>query len=200
MNLALQKIFSKHYSPLLTQNHTHGASSRSGTRDLRDRIEKLFYRHSVKSIFDAGCNDCNWMIIMAQYVEYKGGDISLAMVANVWREYPELDVVLHDITTDPIPTVDLLFVRDVAIHLNNQDKRRLWENWFASNVPWILITHNKEVTENTDFQYSTQFPFASANWELDPWMFPAPLDSVDEYESKGRCLGLWHRDQFKGIL
>ena len=200
MNLVLQKIFSTLYSPLLTQNHTDGASSEMGTRNLRDQIDKLFQRYDVKSIFDAGCNDCNWMKLVAQYVQYKGGDISLAMVANVWKEHPEMDVVLHDVTSDPIPAADLLFVRDVAIHLNNQDKRRLWENWFDSHVPWILITHNREVAENTDFQYGPQFPFASANWELDPWKFPVPLDSVDEYGPGSRCMGLWRRDQFKGIL
>lgn len=201
MNNDLQKIFSIFYTPALTNNQVEGASSELGTRALRDKIVDLFARYSISSIFDAGCNDCNWMQIISQYVNYKGGDISLAMVADVWRWFPDLDVIVHDITTDPIPDVDLLFVRDVAIHLNNKDKLCLWKNWMNNNVPWILITHNKEVTNNEDALYvRNKLPFAAANWELAPWNFPPPLDFVDEYGPGGRCLGLWHRDQLKGIL
>lgn len=201
MNFTLQKIFSTFYSPQLTENHKPGASSVAGTQELRGRIVELFERHNIKSIFDAGCNDCNWMKIVSLYVDYKGGDISLAMVADNWSRNPELDIILHDVTTDPIPTVDLLFVRDVAIHLNDSDKLNVWRNWVNSDVPWILITHNKEIHYNKDAQYQPgQLLVEQANWELAPWNFPPPLDFVDEYGPNGRCMGLWHKDQFKGIL
>lgn len=203
MNSQLQKLFSIIYSPDQTDNTKTGASSVTATSNLRIRIGELFTTHNIKSIFDAGCNDCGWMshLIDSTKVSYRGGDISLAMVANVWRRHPELDVQVHDVTTDPFPTVDLLFVRDVAIHLNNQDKQKLWQNWVDSNIPWILITHNLEVSENFDFEYSEQlFPFSSANWNISPWNFPAPADLVSEYGPNDRSMGLWHRDQFKGIL
>lgn len=202
MNTQLQKIFSFFYTPGLTNNTEHGASSKAGTAELRDKIVELFDRHNIRSIFDAGCNDCNWMQIISQYVDYHGGDISLAMVAECWRQWPELDIIVHDVTTDPIPEVDLLFVRDVAIHLNNKDKLSLWKNWMNSSVPWILITHNrKEVVVNEDTKYMRkQLPFAAADWELAPWNFPPPTDFVEEYKPGGRCMALWHQDQLKGIL
>lgn len=203
MNSQLQKLFSIIYSPDQTRNAVSGASSPAGTDNLRRNIAELFKKYNIKSIFDAGCNDCGWVSRLQDYlfIEYHGGDISLAMVADVWRRSPELDVQVHDATTDPFPKVDLLLVRDVAIHLNNQDKQKLWKNWFDSNIPWILITHNLEVSENFDFEYSEQpFPFSSANWNFSPWNFPTPVDLVSEYGPNGRSLGLWHRDQFKGIL
>ena len=203
MNSQLQKLFSIIYSPDQTDNRNTGASSITDTSNLRIRIGELFTTHNIKSIFDAGCNDCGWMrhLVDSTKVDYRGGDISLAMVADVWRKLPELDVQVHDATTDPFPTADLLFVRDVAIHLNNQDKQKLWQNWFDNNIPWILITHNLEVSENSDFEYSEQpFPFSSANWNFSPWNFPAAVDLVSEYGPNDRSLGLWHRDQFKGIL
>lgn len=202
MNNELQKIFSTFYSPLLTDNKVSGASSEAGTRNLRDRLVDLFSRHNIRSIFDAGCNDCNWMKIISEYVDYKGGDISLAMVADVWRWHPDLDVILHDITTDAIPDVDLLFVRDVAIHLNNKDRMCLLKNWLSSNVPWILITHSPgETIDNAEAQYiPNKLPFAAVDWELTPWNFPPPVDRADEYDPGGRCMALWHRDQLKGIL
>ena len=207
MNLYLQRLFSIFYSPEQTNNDESGASSVADTGDLRIQIENLFTKYNIKSIFDAGCNDCDWMTLVIDHskVEYHGGDISLAMVADVWRRRPTLDVQVHDVTTDPFPNVDLLFVRDVAIHLNNQDKRKLWQNWIASGIPWILITHNKEIQEgievNEDFEYNGfDFPHASANWEIEPWKFPPPTDIIWEYGIGGRAMGLWHQNQLAGIL
>lgn len=199
MNPNLQKIFSTLYSPLHTAGNVGGASSIPGTQELRDKVIDLFERRNVASIFDAGCNDCNWMKIVGQFVQYRGGDISLAMVADAWHRHPELDIILHDVTTDPIPSVDLLFVRDVTLHLNNQDRRRLWINWHSSNVPWILITHNTQVDQNTDIDYSAEtFPFSSVNWQISPWNFPAPTEQLVDNNSNN--MSLWHRSQFKEIL
>ena len=196
MNQTLQKIFSNWYSPVQTNGNLTGASSVPGTQRLRDTIIELFERHNISSIFDAGCNDCNWIKIVSQFVQYQGGDISLAMVADAQHRHPELDMVLHDVTTDPIPKVDLLFVRDVAIHLNNHDRGQLWLNWYRSNVPWMLITHQTYIDQNTDVEYSTEnFPFSAVNWQLPPWNFPDPLDQVIDPDSNS--MSLWHRDQFK---
>jgi hypothetical protein len=206
MNLQLQKLFSIIYSPDQTKNSESGASSIADTRNLRIQIENLFKQYNIKSIFDAGCNDCGWMARLQDHVsfEYHGGDISLAMVADVWARCPELDVQMHDVTTDLFPTVDLLFVRDVAIHLNNQDKRKLWQNWIASDIPWILITHNLEIREgielNDDFEYTNAFPFASANWEMEPWKFLPPTDIIWEHGINGRAMGMWHQNQFADML
>jgi SAM-dependent methyltransferase len=206
MNLDLQKLFSLSYSPAKSDNST-GASSIEGTAQLREHIIKLLKKHSITSMFDAGCNDCNWSQFLAESIEYKGGDISLPMIAHVWDQRPWLDVRLHDATTDPFPNADVLFVRDVAIHLNNQDKIKLWNNWYSSTIPWILITHNLEVDTNTDFEYGTQynwelaqFPWSPANWEITPWNYPAPVDHVWEYGPNSRSMALWHRDQFRNIL
>jgi hypothetical protein len=202
MNSHLQKLFTKLYSPDQTKNSEHGASSVQDTVDLRQRIENLFVQYNIKSMFDAGCNDCEWMsrLVGNTHVAYQGGDISLAMVAHAWRTRPELDVQVHDATTDPFPVVDLLFVRDVAIHLNNADKKKLWQNWLDSNIPWILITHNLESKHNSDFEYTNEFPFAMINWQIDPWNFPAPVGQVWEYEINGRCMSLWNQNQFKGKI
>jgi hypothetical protein len=199
MNLNLQKLFSLSYSPAKS-NNSIGASSIEGTAQLRENIIKLFKKHGITSMFDAGCNDCNWSQFLAESIDYKGGDISLPMIAHVWDQRPWLDVRLHDATSDIFPAADVLFVRDVAIHLNNRDKMKLWNNWYSSEISWILITHNLEVDTNTDFEYSNQFPFSPANWEITPWNFPVSVDQTWEHGPNGRCMALWHRDQFRNIL
>jgi hypothetical protein len=202
MNAELQKLFSINYSPDQTDNVKSGASSVNGTLTIRQHIENVLAKHNIKSIFDAGCNDCGWMSIIVDntQVVYHGGDISLAMVAHVWKTRPKLDMQVHDATTDPFPPVDLLFVRDVSIHLNNVDKKKLWQNWLDSNIPWILITHEPELDYNQDTDYTHGFPIAGANWLLEPWNFPQPIDQAWEYKVGGRCMALWHQSQFDTLL
>jgi hypothetical protein len=199
MNLELQKLFKSFYTPSQTQTEY---DSITDTANLRQRIIELFKKHSIASMFDAGSNDCIWMSELLRNIEikYQGGDISADMVAYVNTEFPERLVQVHDATTDAFPTVDLLFVRDVAIHLNNADKQKLWNNWLDSNIPWILITHNLETLSNQDFEYTNEFPFASVNWQLAPWYFPEPVDQAWEYGVGGRCMALWNQNQFKGKI
>jgi hypothetical protein len=206
MNVELQKLFSMFYSPDRTANSEAGASSVNGTANIRPSIKQLFVQHNIKSIFDAGCNDCGWMSELLQDLDiaYQGGEISPTMVDYVHRTFPNLMVQVHDATTDKLPQVDLLFVRDVAIHLNNADKRRLWQNWLSSNIPWILITQSPDYDHNRDFMYKNDDPFISintyVNWKLEPWGFPAPVDQVWEYDPGGRCIALWHRTQIENLL
>ena len=204
MNIDLQKLFSLWYTPAKTNNKVDGASSVTGTQQIRANMARLFDTYHVQSIFDAGCNDCHWIQLVVEPHNYLGGDISPEMIQVVKQSYPELNVIVHDVTNDPLPRVDLLLVRDVAIHLNNEHKRALWNNWLNSDIPWILITHSthdgcvkSDKFINTDVDYTTtEIPFAHVDWEIDPWNFPPPIDIVWEYNPNGKCLGLWNQNQF----
>jgi hypothetical protein len=203
MNLNLQKMFSLAYTPEFQATEDRAGSSLEWTQKLRYELPGLYKKYNIKSMFDAGCNDCSWSSRLEHSIEYHGGDISLPMVASVWRNYPDLDVILHDITTDPLPAVDVLFVRDVAIHLNNQDKTALLKNWLHSNIPWLLITQDDYERDNPDVEYDKiNFPVAWVNWTKAPWNFSEPTDQIWETNGHeyGRRLALWHRDQIKGLL
>lgn len=203
MNLKLQRLFSLAYTPEQQAKEDRLASSLEWTQKLRDELPELYARHNIQSMFDAGCNDCSWASRLCQTIEYHGGEISLPMVASVWRNFPMLDVILHDITTDTIPKVDVLFVRDVTIHLNTADKIRVLHNWIDSGIPWLLITHDEYEKENRDFDYDKEhFPLGWVNWELNPWNFPPPTDQIYEVDrdESGRCMALWHRNQILGLL
>jgi hypothetical protein len=203
MNLNLQRLFSQAYTPEQQAQEDRGASSLEWTQKLRDELPGLYVRHGISHMFDAGCNDCSWSSRFDHTIKYQGGDISLPMVASVWRNYPGLDVILHDVTTDPLPPVDVLFVRDVAIHLNTADKTRMLRNWIDSSIPWLLITHDEYEKQNRDFEYDQEsFPLGYVNWRIAPWNFPAPQDQIYEVDrdESGRCMALWHRDQLKDII
>lgn len=191
--------------------HDRGSSSLQGTRHLCSQLPDLFAKYQISSMFDAGSNDGAWQLqTIAQHVNYMAGEHDAQVVEYAKKQYPDLDIRIHDMTCDPFPAVDLLFVRDANIHMNNFYKRQLLRNWLSSSISWLLITQIQDCLENLD---SNQIPgewyFAETNWHLDPWNFPEPLQRVEDlavdtlidqnYKQIDRFMCLWHRDQIKGL-
>lgn len=195
MNNELMKLMSNLFDPQQqARDENRGGSSMEHTAKLRQELPLFFKKHNIQSIFDAGCNDCSWMSTLIDNLDYYGGDISQPMVTDLQSRHPDFNIKLHDVTTNTFPSVDLLFVKDVTIHLNKADKKKVIQNWLGSDIPWIMVTHD-EFEDNLDFNYEDGFPFAFVNWERAPWNFSKPTDVIYEVGSAGRCMALWHRDQ-----
>jgi len=201
MNLNLQKLFSKYY-----YNSTAWVSPKEYfTRP--DNLVALLQKYKISSMFDAGCGPRHW-IAKNQFakagIRYVGGDIVLNNVRHCNQTWPELDIQLHDMTTDPFSEVDLIFSSDVVIHLNNADKLKFLQNFLASGANYLLITHNGDVphvTENVDVDYNAPFPFQEVNWYLDPWNFPPELDClVDDPPVWAKRMCLWSKQQISVAL
>lgn len=195
MNSDLSQQMSHYFTPTQQQKDVdRGGSSMEYTKKLRQEFPEFLKKYNICSMFDAGCNDCSWMSTLITNLDYHGGDISLPMIHDLQNRHPTLKVIHHDITTDSLPLVDLLFIKDVTIHLNNADKKKVIQNWLASGIPWLMVTHD-EFEVNKDFDYADGFPFAFVNWQTEPWNFPKSTDCIYELGSAGRCMALWHRDQ-----
>jgi len=179
-----------------------GSSSVKGTEYIRQQLPALFQKYNIQSLFDAGANDAAWQVLtLTNLIKYSAGERNQSMVEIAKSNWPELDIRVHDITTDTLPDVDLLFVRDVAIHLNNRSKAQMIKNWLSSSIPWILMTQLSYATVNVDFEYSEdRFPFAEINWLIAPWYFPQPTACLDEMPGGTRHMMLWHRDQIQGLI
>lgn len=199
MNINLQQLMTIWFHAQWQPNESErGASSVGYTSHIRDNLWPLFEKHKITSMFDGGCNDCTWASLLDSRIKYSGGDISPSLIERAKTQYPHLDVTVFDITTDKFPHVDVLFVRDVTIHLNDSDKKRFLENWLDSGIPWLLTTTEPVQKTNMDFVYSPdQFPFEFLNWQAKPWSFPNPVDRIVEQPGYTRCLALWNRSQFE---
>ena len=201
MNKELQRYMNLTYrSDSQDTPALRGHSSPDHAATLRDPMINLFAQHNISSIFDSGCNDCHWSWLLSHYIKYQGGDISPGLISNAWFKYPDLNVDIHDCTTDPFPEVDCVLSRDVLIHLSLLDQQRFVNNWLNSNVPWLLTTHCSDVPCNDTFEYSNDlFNDAPINWCVAPWNWPAPRAVIAEFNQVklGRQLALWHRDDIK---
>jgi hypothetical protein len=180
-----------------------GSSSVKGTQLLCSQLPALFAKHNIKKIFDAGANDCAWQQhSLVKIVEYTAGDHNPIMVTAAKVVDPTINIIEHNILIDDLPQVDCLFVRDVAIHFTNDQRRKLITNWLTSGTPWLLITQQAYIKENTETTYLPgNIPFSDLNWQIAPWNFPDPADSVVDESTvvpgilPGRFMYLWHRDQ-----
>ena len=177
-----------------------GSSSIAGTEIIRSQLPDIFSKYNITSMFDAGSNDGAWAKTMCNFVKYSGGDINPEVVKAAKINNPDLDIVEFDVLEDLFPSVDLVFVRDVSIHLTNFEKQMLLINFVKSQVPWLMITQLPNIAVNHDIPIDCNIITAETNWCLAPWNFPTPVDSVYEYTPGGRCLALWHRDQLVNIL
>jgi hypothetical protein len=177
-----------------------GASSIPGTETLRSQLPKLFEQYNIYSMFDAGCQDCEWAHLLSAFVEYHGGEINPELVEVAKSKHPDLDVVKFNILTDQFPQVDLLFVRDVTIHFSDVEKKIFFKNFKDSNIPWLLITHLPDESVNTDIVSDMSIRTAITNWCLSPWNWPAPQDNAWEFNPNGRSMSLWHRDQLEDLI
>lgn len=189
-----------YYQECVLPVEQRGSSSIEGTKELCLQLPSLFKSHNINSIFDARANDAEWqMQTLANFVDYHAGDRNSAMIEIAKKRFPTVDICVHDITRDQFPVVDLLFVRDVAIHMNNFYKRCFLQNWLSSGIPWLLMTQLNYCKLNEDFeQKENEWHFAEINWYIEPWAFPQCIDSVRDGNPQ-RSMDLWHRDQIKGL-
>lgn len=199
MNHDLKKLFDKIY---------HTPNNWPIPVEYKSRPEKLlalFKKWNISSIFDAGCGERSWMQhnqFKQNGIEYSCGDISTSSVTYCKETWPDITVLLHDMTTDPFPVVDLVFSNDVAIHLSNQDRLKFLHNFLNSGAEYLLMTCNGELI-NHDCEYQGNFFESTINWVVEPWNFPTELDSINDFNQEDipdKSLRLWNRTQIQGAL
>ena len=179
------------------QDHTCGTGSLlKNTVNVRQQLPKIIKEFSIKSMLDAPCGDFSWMstLDINTIVDYTGGDIVSKMVAENKSNNPNYNFIHIDVVNSDLPDVDLLFTRDLLIHLSNDDILKLIKNIANSNVKYWLVS-NYTNTVNSDVSTGHHRP---VNLKSNPFNFPKPLlifdDSAGHVE---RHMALWEVDSFR---
>jgi len=185
-------------------NKTPSTSLESGYIQRLPDLLNLFKKYNINSIFDSGCKDRHWtrhIDFTDNNINYIGGDISLFHVGRASVLFPNITVLHHDCTSDPIPHVDLVLSSDVMIHLSNEDKLKFLKNFISSNIRFLLVTDSGiSGNGNLSPDYRDECPFAHVNWSKSPWNFPDALEVIVDNQQTDRSLKLWHRDQLIDII
>ena len=182
-------------------------ATRHATRHIRNAMPRLLETYKVKRLVDAPCGDFFWMkYVDLTGIEYWGWEVSESLIEANKKNYgsPTKHFSLGDITSDPFPEADMLMVRDCLVLLKFDMRWAFFENFVASNIPWLLIASwiapvNPWVYKNGGHK--------SHSMTAAPFSFGPPVEFILETakvlpegeennpESLHRGMGVWHRDQ-----
>ena len=149
-----------------------GGSELEVTGQLVNELQDLIYRMSIKSILDIPCGDFNWMkTVNLGKTEYIGADIVKNLIKSNTKKYSSIlkKFVVLDLSTDNLPTVDLLFCRDCLVHLSYHEIYKSILNIKRSNIKFILLTSFIDYSNNTDILTGG---WRKLNFEKHPFNFP----------------------------
>jgi hypothetical protein len=170
-----------------------GGSTLEYTEPLRNTLPGFLTKHNITSMLDAPCGDYSWMQLVKfpEGFRYTGGDIVDSLIKNNLRDHPSIEFLNFDLTTTPIPDVDLLFCRDCLFHLSYNDIMQVLTNIARSNVKYILTTsYYSEYYSNKDIVTGDFRPISLLEM---PYNLPDPIDSIDDWipDHPARRLCLW---------
>jgi hypothetical protein len=191
------------FTEIFERNVWLGDESRSGqgsdmtqTEIVRSALPDLIRRFGIKTMLDVPCGDFNWMKTVDLDVDYIGGDIVPALIENNNRQYasPARCFRVLNVCRDELPAVDLLFCRDLLVHLSFDDARRALGNIRRSGSRYLLTTTFSDRHGNDEIQTGQWRPL---NLRLAPFNLPEPLVIINERCTEwdgawaDKCLGFW---------
>lgn len=174
----------------------HG-SALEKTVNVRRRLPQLLRDYSVKSLLDIPCGDFNWMkTVDLSGIHYTGGDIVRGLIKQNRENYGSADreFIDIDVTTMPVPAVDLILCRDLLVHLPTAECRKVLAAFIDSGSTYLLTTTYLHQPENGDIKPGKWRP---VNLQVAPFFFPEPLELIEDGDTDageqdyGKHLALW---------
>lgn len=178
------------------ESSSGSGSNLAETRTIRRDLPFLLWKYGIRSVLDVPCGDYNWMKEMKlSGIRYIGGDIVKSLIdANNRKCGSEgWTFIEMNILKDPIPKVDLVFVRDCLVHFSFPDVFRALRNVCASGSTFLLTTTFPCRAQNRNISTGDWRPL---NLQKEPFSFPEPVEilyedhPVAEYSDKS--LAMWN--------
>ena len=189
------------FEQIYRDNRWGSAESVSGTgseiektKNIRKKLPDIINRIGAKSLLDIPCGDFRWMkkTDLRNIDIYIGADIVPELIRRNQQNYAKINVEFRvlDITTDPLPKVDLILCRDLFIHFSKDDIWKSIANVKKSHSKYLLATTDRDFCVNYDIITGSAHEI---NLEKKPFNFPKPIQYMADQEGSefGRCLALW---------
>lgn len=181
-------------------------STLNETAHLRPALEKIFAEHDIKTIIDVPCGDFNWFKEIGHEFElYRGYDIVEDLVKSNAEKYGNDNRTFKqkNCLEEPFEKADMVFCRDLLLHLSSADIFRLFQNLERSDIPLLLISHAVGI-ENEEIVTGQG---RLVNLTAAPFNLPEPEEIIMEnsavFDGKYkdiRAMALWKtEDIFKAL-
>jgi hypothetical protein len=191
------------FSEIYRKNYWGNVDSKSGagsdlpqTAEVRRFLPLLIEELGIQNMLDIPCGDWHWMKEVSLDVDYTGADIVAELVAQNQSKYGDARhrFVTLDLMTDELPKVDLVFSRDVLVHLSFNDIFQALRNLQRSGSEYLLTTTFTRRKANSDILTGQ---WRTLNLQMPPFNFGPPLRLLNENCTEGdgswndKSLGLW---------
>ncbi len=143
MSTVSEELFTRIY-----KEHAWGGESLSGTgsdlpitAQLRVRLAFLIKMLGIKTLCDVPCGDFHWMKeVDLSGVDYLGADIVPAMIEKNQKDYGSAarKFIHLDVVKESPPPVDLIFCKDLFLHLSLAEVRTVLGNFKKSGATYLL--------------------------------------------------------------
>lgn len=190
-----QRVFTTIYQKDLfnarSQNDNSVSKSGSGsdlvqTKEVIEQLPILFKKYHIQRVLDIPCGDFFWMQkVDLTGIQYTGGDIVADVIKANQSQYASDTISFReiDIINDDLPRVDLIFCRDLLVHLKNQQIIAALKNCKRSGSKYLLTTSFKNTTHNQD--NGVIGFWRTINLELEPFNWKNPIDEIFENCTEG---------------
>lgn len=178
-------------------------SNLASTETLRGLLPVLLRDLGATSLIDVPCGDFYWMQhVDLTGIRYLGGDIvpDLISANNSRHRRDNLSFQVIDLIEGPVPTTDVVFVRDCLVHMSNAHVASALRNICDSKSTWLLTTTFPESGQNSDISTGK---WRAIDLTKPPFSLPAPDRLIAEGQAhpKGQApdkmLGLWNLQKLR---
>ena len=161
------------------ESKSGGGSTIASTLTIRSKLPLLIKQYNINSILDIPCGDYNWMKQVDLSLFYTGADIVDDLISENNERFAtdKVKFVTLDITKDNLPTVDLIFCKDLFQHLSYEDVFSAINSIKNSNSKYLLTTSYPLTIRNYDILSGD---YRALNLMKNPFYFTKPLFEITE--------------------
>lgn len=189
------------FSSIYHKNSWGSPESRSGpgsgvnrTGGLRGILRDVLSSYYIKTMLDLPCGDFNWMKEMdLSDLTYLGGDIVPDLIdrnnGSYGRDNVKFSVI--DAVEGPIPRADLIFCRDMMVHLPFEMIGRVLKNFRESGSRYLLATTFTGLSSEIDIKVGSWRPIDMCGKRIG---MPEPLLYIPDHlvgADYRKMMGLW---------
>lgn len=189
-----------------------GEGSRSGagsnldsTENIRLVLPAFLREYHIRSMLDLPCGDWYWMSNLdLSAVHYIGGDIVEALVSDNQRKFgaPGREFRHLNLLHNELPQVDLVFVRDCLVHLEEDQIILAIRNIVDSGSTYFATTTYPDIQENK--KPAVKDRWRPLNMTLAPFFLPTPIMLLNDSWPANKIdvtkkIGIWKTADLKEL-
>jgi len=177
-------------------------SSLSASENIIKELSAFIIENKVSSILDIPCGDWKWMSnINLSNINYFGGDIVQEIIDDNNKKHSsqKVNFIKSNLMRDKLISSDLLIVRDLLVHLKDEDIFKCLDNIRRHDFKYIGLTHYPATIENKEKFFGDRW--RPLNLLIKPFEMNKPDfilsdNSKDNGIDEGRTLAVWSKQNF----